>query len=259
MTIDVDKEWWRTLFDELYLKTDARSVCDEDLTRREIDCILQMLDPAPGDRILDLCGGQARHSLELARRGFSRLTLLDYSSHLLSVGSRRAAEEQLEVHFVRGDARRVAFRGGSFDIVLVLGSSFGYFVEERENRRILAEAARVLDGGGRLLLDLPDADFVIGNFCPETTHRVDDDIRVQRRRELGEGIICCRERILSRKSGFVRENTYCTRLYGKEEITGLLKEAGFCGIGFLNDFMRRDGQGDFGTMTSRMVTVARRA
>ncbi len=258
MTIEVDKDWWRTLFDELYLKTDARSVCDEDLTRREIDCILQMLDPAPGDRILDLCGGQARHSLELARRGFSRLTLLDYSPHLLSLGSRRADKENLKIHFVRGDARRTAFRNRSFDAVLVLGSSFGYFVEERENRRILAEAARILDEGGRLLLDLPDADFVIGNFCPETTHPVDADMRVERRREVQGRIICSRERVFSRKRGLIRENTYCTRLYGREEISGLLKQAGFAEITFLADFMRRDTQGDFGTMTNRMVTVARR-
>ncbi len=259
MTIDVDKDWWRTLFDELYLKTDARSVCDDDLTRREIDCIQQVLNLEPGERILDLCGGQARHSLELARRGFGRVFLLDYSRHLLALGSRRAAEENLKVRFVRGDARQTGFRKRCFDTVLVLGSSFGYFVEDHENRRILAEAARILDDGGRLLLDLPDADFVVKNFCPETTHEVDGDISVQRRRELGEGVICCRERVFSERGGLVRENTYCTRLYGKEEISGLLKEAGFSDIGFLSDFMRRDAQGDFGTMTNRMVTMARRA
>jgi SAM-dependent methyltransferase len=165
----------------------------------------------------------------------------------------------LKVRFVRGDARRTGFRDRCFDSVLVLGSSFGYFVEDRENRRILAEAGRILVDGGRLLLDLPDAEFVVKNFCPETTHKVDDDISVQRRRELGKGLICCRERVFSKNDGLVRENTYCTRLYGRREISSLLTAAGFSEIGFLSDFMRRDGQGDFGTMTNRMVTVARRA
>ncbi len=258
MTIEVDKDWWRTLFDELYLKTDARSVCDDALTRREIDCIQQVLKLEADERILDLCGGQGRHALELARRGFGRVFLLDYSQHLLVLGQKRAAEEKRGVRFVRGDARQTGFRQRSFDTVLVLGSSFGYFVEDRENHRILAEAARVLDSGGRLLLDLPDADFVVKNFCPETSHEVDDDLTVERCRELRKGVICCRERVLSKRRGLVRENTYCTRLYGRHEIAGLLTAAGFVEVGFLADFMRRDAQGDFGTMTNRMVTTARR-
>ena len=37
MEIEVDPDWWKTLFDEVYLITDARSVCDSELTRREVD------------------------------------------------------------------------------------------------------------------------------------------------------------------------------------------------------------------------------
>ncbi len=33
MTIDVDPDWWKTLFDEVYLMTDARSIGDEVITR----------------------------------------------------------------------------------------------------------------------------------------------------------------------------------------------------------------------------------
>ena len=37
MSIPVNSGWWRTLFDEVYLLTDARSVCDQDITRREVE------------------------------------------------------------------------------------------------------------------------------------------------------------------------------------------------------------------------------
>ena len=43
MTIRVDPEWWKTLFDEVYLLTDARSVCDDKLTSREVDVICELL------------------------------------------------------------------------------------------------------------------------------------------------------------------------------------------------------------------------
>jgi hypothetical protein len=35
MTIDVDPDWWKTLFDDVYLLTDARSVGDDHITQAE--------------------------------------------------------------------------------------------------------------------------------------------------------------------------------------------------------------------------------
>jgi D-alanine-D-alanine ligase len=43
MSIKVDPDWWKTLFDEVYLLTDARSVCDVRITRREVDLICSLL------------------------------------------------------------------------------------------------------------------------------------------------------------------------------------------------------------------------
>ena len=38
---------------------------------------------------------------------------------------------------------------------MILGSSFGYFIDEAENRKMLLEAFRLLQPGGLLLMDLP--------------------------------------------------------------------------------------------------------
>jgi D-alanine-D-alanine ligase len=47
MSIKADPDWWKTMFDDVYLLTDARSVCDEDITRREVDLICELLpDPS---------------------------------------------------------------------------------------------------------------------------------------------------------------------------------------------------------------------
>ena len=43
MSIDVNPDWWKRIFDDIYLLTDARSVCDDHLTYREVDLILEML------------------------------------------------------------------------------------------------------------------------------------------------------------------------------------------------------------------------
>jgi len=71
MNIHVDNNWWKELFDEIYLLTDARSVCDEKLTGQEVNFLEETLDWDKSAPILDLCGGQGRHSLELSRRGYT--------------------------------------------------------------------------------------------------------------------------------------------------------------------------------------------
>src|SRR5512137_500693 len=66
----VRSDWWRHIFNSLYLKTDSDVVDDHGLTRGEVDMFLQLLAPAKDDRMLDLACGQGRHALEMARRGF---------------------------------------------------------------------------------------------------------------------------------------------------------------------------------------------
>ena len=73
----IDSDWWKELFDDIYLLTDARSVCNKELTRLEVDFLQETLDLDKSAPILDLCGGQGRHSLELSRRGFMKVTVLD--------------------------------------------------------------------------------------------------------------------------------------------------------------------------------------
>src|SRR5690348_12399744 len=61
-------EWWRTLFNSLYLETDGDVVENDRNTEQEIDLLVKSAGLEPNDRILDLCCGQGRHVLELNRK-----------------------------------------------------------------------------------------------------------------------------------------------------------------------------------------------
>ena len=100
MSTQVDDNWWQDLFDEIYLLTDARSVCNEYLTRQEVDFLEETLNLDKSASILDLCGGQGRHSLELSRRGYVNVTVLDYSRYLADLGKKRAEQEKLNAIFI---------------------------------------------------------------------------------------------------------------------------------------------------------------
>jgi len=257
--IPVDPLWWQTLFDEIYLITDARSVCNDELTRREVDFLEGHLRLGKSNRILDLCGGHGRHSLELARRGYGAVTVLDYSGYLVHLGRTRAAEQGLPVRFVQADARRTGLGGGQFDFVLVMANSFGYFPDDTDNLQILCEAHRLCRPGGRLLLDLLNSAYVVERFRPTSEHQATEDITVLRERELSENLIRVRERVVSGEKGLLREGTYCERLFKEEELVELLRQAGFDEVAFLNDFTSHENPGDYGFMTQRVVVTAVRA
>ena len=252
----IDSDWWKELFDDIYLLTDARSVCNKELTRLEVDFLQETLDLDKSAPILDLCGGQGRHSLELSRRGFMKVTVLDYSRYLLEVGKKEAKQEELNTLFIQGDARDTGLHGQSFQFCLIMASSFGYFMNEEENKKILTEASRLLMPKGTLLLDLPDRDYVVQNFKPFSSYKVNGDITVSRERELGDDIIYSRERVISKKKGCLRDKIYCTRLYSPEKILDLLYSTGFSSIRCQQGFMSRAEEGDYGCMTNRMIVTA---
>jgi len=258
MSIKVNDNWWQDLFDGIYLITDIRSVGDEKLTGREVDFLEEILGPDKSAPVLDLCGGQGRHSLELSRRGFRKVTVLDYSRYLIELGGKRAKKEKLNTVFVQGDARNTGLPGHSFRFVVIMGSSFGYFIDEDENKKIIEEAFRLLAPGGTLLLDLPDRDYVLRNLKPFSYHEVNEDITVSRERELGEDIIYSRETVTSRRGGCLRDRTYCTRLYHPEKISGLMTAAGFSSVTCQRDFMSRGAEEDYGCLTNRMIVIARK-
>ena len=102
MTIQVDTDWWKNIFDDVYLMTDSRSICDDTLTQTEVDFIETALNMKRYDPVLDLCGGQGRHAMELSRRGFTNVSVLDYSNYLIRMGKQQADQQNLNIFFPRG-------------------------------------------------------------------------------------------------------------------------------------------------------------
>lgn len=257
--MSMGKDWWKGFFNEIYLVTDARSVCDPGLTRREIDLVEKFLDLDKRDSILDLCGGHGRHSLELARRGYCNLTVLDFSDYLIKLGRKTAREKGFNVKFVRRDARSTRLKPGNYSIVFIMANSFGYFQSDKENLRILKEIHRLLKKEGRVLLDLTDADYVKNNLKPFSWHEADKDIVVCRNRNLKRNIIKAREVVISKKKGLVRDGYYCERLYTRNRIKRLLKTAGFKDLSVKDDIALHKKKKDYGFLTSRMIVTAAKA
>ena len=258
MSIDVQQDWWKTLFDDIYLMTDARSVCDEMLTQKEVDLLCELIPLQHPQKILDLCGGQGRHSLDLCRRGFSNCTVFDYSNTLLEKGAQNAKRMNLTVEFVQGDARNIAMPSASYHHVLILGNSLGYAGTAGADLEIIQEAYRLLDKNGWIAIDVTDGRAVRNHFNPNAWHEIGEDIVVCRQRELQEDMIRAREMVIHKQSGLVRDRNYGMHLYDGKTIEALVSHAGFENVKLYKDFSMFRGDGDVGFMDHRMIVTAQK-
>jgi ubiquinone/menaquinone biosynthesis C-methylase UbiE len=114
--------------------------------------VLDLLGPLRGERVLDVGCGDGALASALSRAGAS-VTGLDVDPRMLAAASRRigewaSGEWASGVCLVAGRAERLPFRDATFDRVVAVAVLC--FVREAD--RAVAEAARVLRPGGRLVI-----------------------------------------------------------------------------------------------------------
>lgn len=256
----VAQDWWDKIFNSLYLKTDGDVVDDSRITAAEVDQVCHWLRLSEEHRILDLCCGQGRHSLELAKRGFVNVEGLDRSHYLIQRARQRAKMLGLPTRFKEGDARTLPYKNDEFDAVLVMGNSFGYFDTVEDDLRVIKEVVRVLKPWGRLLIDLADGEFLKENFHKRSWEWIDDNLFVCRERSLsadGERLVS-REVVTHVSKGVLADQFYAERLYSRNQVTTLLEETGFGDISFPAELSPDSARAqDLGMMERRFVVTGR--
>ena len=114
---------------------------------RAIDLIATHLPGREIQAVLDLACGAGRHSKPLCERWWT--VGLDLSAALLRVARREAPDAP----YVRADMRVLPFADESFDLVVNLFTSFGYFEDDHEHARVLARVRDAMKPGGTFVID----------------------------------------------------------------------------------------------------------
>ncbi len=145
---DSETAWYRTAFsaDTFLTRPPKRGKVIE----VEVDFLQQTLGLAGNGRILDIGCGYGRITNSLARRGHA-VVGLDLSEDMLRHAQAVATKSDLEVDYVLGDMRQLAY-DGEFDAVISTDTSFGYF-SDAENLITLHQMASAVRPGGRVLID----------------------------------------------------------------------------------------------------------
>jgi ubiquinone/menaquinone biosynthesis C-methylase UbiE len=216
--------WWQTHFDAQYLH-EYEPLFNLVQDRREVARLVELLGEFPsGSRVLDCPCGQGRHAHLLAENGFN-VDGLDYSATLLAVAKQRGTGKTLR--YTQGDMRSLPSKWtGRFSVVLDLFTSFGFFDEPADDRKTLAEFARVLEPGGVLVWHGGSRDGVMARFLARDWWSTAD------------GTVFAQERTFDPLSGFLEirstwrgakdsgERSHRIRLYTASELAERMREVG---------------------------------
>jgi SAM-dependent methyltransferase len=216
------RQWWETLFSDDYLRTVVRPTAQQ--ITRQVDFMQASLGVSKGAAVLDVGCGLGQHALEFARRG-CLVVALDLALPMITRAAEDAQQEGLRINFLHKDIRDIGFEG-TFDAVVCVGTTFGFFDDE-QNREVLGRLANALKPGGRLLLEVVNRDHVL--LSQPNLQWFE-----------GEGCVVMEEsdfnyyssrltvkRTMMREDGRQTESEYSIRLYALHELGQMMQAAGF--------------------------------
>ena len=248
-----ESPWYESFFGHDYLDVYGYQFTQE-RAQSETDFAVRALALQPGERVLDLCSGQGRHAVMLAKHGCA-VTALDLSAEYVKLAQAAARDAGVTLETVRADMREIPF-AGRFDAVVNMFSSFGYLESEAEDAKVLDAIRRALKPGGRVLLDLLNRDWVVANYETEDSHADPDGTLYLEHRRFD--LETSRNHVsftVVTPDGQRREvGGHHIRLYTLREMRGALDAAGLAYEGVYGGF---DGE-TYGIDTRRMIIVARK-
>lgn len=141
------KQWYEALF-ENYNKYDNE--CFVQGTSGECDFIEKELTFNKSLKIIDIGCGTGRHAIELTKRGYN-ITGIDLSESQLEKAREKAEAQNLEISFLKHDARKLPFKN-EFDVaIMICEGAFPLMETDEMNFEILENVTGSLKDEGKLI------------------------------------------------------------------------------------------------------------
>lgn len=186
-----------------------------DATARETDFVCRFLPKPLYRNVLDLCCGDGRHCELLEKNGYG-VTGFDRDKHAIAEARRRCPASQ----FIEGDMRNLRTLEASFDAVICLWQSFGYF-DDATNSDILGQPRDRLVSHGRLILDIYNPKYFRQHEGIRTFRRNQHEVTESR------SLVGNRLTVELDYGPATPSDRFAWRLYEPEELSALASALGF--------------------------------
>ncbi|PIO48318.1 MAG: methyltransferase type 11 [[Chlorobium] sp. 445] len=226
-------EWFALWFNSpIYLKLyEHRNFKEAEKTVETILRYSTIQARCASPKVLDIACGAGRHAVAFAEKGCS-VTANDLSPMLLQEARRLAEQHHVKLTFLQKDMREIDF-SQDYDLVVQLFTSFGYFEEPDDDKRVLENVYRALKSGGIYVLDFFNATYVRKNYKPLTKRMLDGIYVSEERKIVGDSI---KKVITLVENGKLKRFMESVRLYSHTELIEQLSAVGFCIVGILGDY-----------------------
>lgn len=195
----------------------------------------QLFEFPERSRVLDLCCGPGLFLVPLARCGY-QVTGVDLSPTMLKRAETACAQAGVPTpRLIRADM--LAFREPeSFDVVLNVFTSFGYFEDPADNARVLRNAHDSLVPGGQLIVDVLGKEVLAGWIGRPQLVELEDGGYVVQRDTVLDGWRRLRTDWTLVRDGTAREASISCWLYSGAELCALFEAAGFVDVACYGGF-----------------------
>ena len=239
-------EWFRELYDDFRQRTGFGNLPPE-RTARAVDFIVAECRLQAGQRVLDVCAGTGRHSIELERRGI-RARGVELNPDYVALADEQALSAGVNPSITVGDVRTAEF-GADFDAAILMWHSFGYF-SDSENVALLEKIRNALRPGGHFVLEVMNRDFLLRHF-EARAERVVEGVSVVEAREFDMLTSRMKSVITRREGPAIVTRSTDWRLYSLHELSALGRMAGLDLIASYGDL---DGKpADIETRLMRLI------
>jgi 2-polyprenyl-3-methyl-5-hydroxy-6-metoxy-1,4-benzoquinol methylase len=150
-----ESDWFEDWFDTKYYHILYKNRDDVE-AKQFIFGLMEQLELKSGMKLLDLACGKGRHSKTLNDLGYNVLGVDLSKKSIADAEKSTNSGLSFQVH----DMREV-IPNHSFDAIFNLFTSFGYFDSPQDNERMCLSISKMLEPGGRLVIDFMNARKVI--------------------------------------------------------------------------------------------------
>ncbi|HXA00927.1 MAG TPA: methyltransferase domain-containing protein [Cytophagaceae bacterium] len=193
-----------------------------------INKLINHLKILPQHKIMDLACGRGRHAIYLNKKGFD-VTGTDLSPRSIEYAKQFSNSR---LNFFVHDMREV-FAAKSFDLILNLFTSFGYFDQEEDNYKAIKSIADSLKKDGLAVIDFMNTPKVIASLVKEELVEV-DGIKFCVKKKLEDGFIT--KDISFHADGKDHHHIEKVKAIGKEDFIKYFNFAGLQILEILGDY-----------------------